>query len=134
VTRPDAYHDLHLLAAAMPPGFERARVSVKITSENANDVMAFVTNAVRAGVPLYTPDNPPPQDESAVCAVRPARIRKPRKPTLASVARQATKAALDVARYEVRLDGSIVVIPGTPEPEPENLWPLDEFCTKEIKQ
>src|SRR5215831_1305534 len=62
--------------------------------------------------------------------------RKPSKPpTLASVAKQASKAALDVARYEMKPDGTIVVVAGKPAPvEPENPWPLDEFRTKETKQ
>jgi hypothetical protein len=63
------------------------------------------------------------------------KARKPRKPTLATVAKQASKAALDVARYEVKPDGTVVVVTGTPEPAaPENAWPLDEFRTKETKQ
>jgi len=38
---------------------------------------------------------------------------KPRKPpTLADVAKQASKAALDVARYEVRPDGTVVAVVG----------------------
>jgi hypothetical protein len=62
-------------------------------------------------------------------------LRKPRKPTLASVAKQVSKAALDVARYEVKPDGTIAVVTGKPEPAvPENAWPLDEFRRKETKQ
>jgi hypothetical protein len=61
--------------------------------------------------------------------------RKPRKPTLAGVAKQAKRAALAVARYEVNPDGKIIVVTGKPESaEPENPWPLDEFRTKETKQ
>jgi hypothetical protein len=63
------------------------------------------------------------------------RPRKPRKPTLASVAEQANKAALAVARYEVKPDGTVVIVTGKPESaEAENPWPLDEFRTKETKQ
>jgi hypothetical protein len=40
--------------------------------------------------------------------------RKPRKPTLASVAKQANKAAIPVARYEVKPDGTVVVMTGKP--------------------
>lgn len=40
--------------------------------------------------------------------------RRTRKPTLASVARQAAKARLEVAAYEVKPDGSIAVIVGKP--------------------
>jgi len=61
--------------------------------------------------------------------------RKPRKPTFASVAKQASKAAIPVARYEVKPDGTVVIITGEPAPaEQENPWPLDEFRTKETKQ
>ena len=60
---------------------------------------------------------------------------KPRKATLASVAKQATKAAIAVARYEVKPDGTVVVVTGNPEPAAAgNAWPLDEFRTKETKQ
>jgi hypothetical protein len=66
---------------------------------------------------------------------QPPKTRKPGKPTLASVAKQASKAAIAVARYEVKPDGTVVVVTGKPEPvEPENPWPLDEFRTKETKQ
>ena len=58
---------------------------------------------------------------------------KPRKATLASVAKQATKAAIAVARYEVKPDGTVVVVTGEPEPaKPENPW-LAEL-PKETKQ
>jgi hypothetical protein len=61
--------------------------------------------------------------------------RKPRKPTLESVAKQASKVGIDVARYEVKPDGAITVITGEPTPvEPGNPWPLDEFRKKETKQ
>jgi hypothetical protein len=48
------------LAAAMPPGFENARVSVNVTSENFADVMAVVTDMVRAGADFIAP----PLDEN----------------------------------------------------------------------
>ena len=61
-------------------------------------------------------------------------MKRPRKPTLASVSKQASKAGIDVARYEVKPDGTVVVVAGKPAPvEPENPWPLDEFRTKETK-
>jgi hypothetical protein len=49
-----------------------------------------------------------------VTGQRPAR-RRQRKPTLISVARQAAKAGLKVARYEVDPDGKIVIVTGKPE-------------------
>jgi len=60
---------------------------------------------------------------------------KPRKPTLESVAKQASKAAIAVARYEIKPDGTVVVVTGTPEPvESQDPWPLDELRTKETQQ
>ena len=51
---------------------------------------------------------------------------KPRKATLASVAKQATKAAIAVARYEFKPDGTVVAVVGKPEPtEATNPWLAD---------
>jgi len=47
-------------------------------------------------------------------AAKPARRRRERKPTLASVAKQASKAGIEVARYEVEPDGKIVLVTGKP--------------------
>jgi len=39
------------------------------------------------------------------------------------VAKQVNKAAIAVARYEVKPDGTVVVVTGEPEPaKPENPW------------
>jgi hypothetical protein len=43
----------------------------------------------------------------------PTRTRR-RKPTLAGVARQASKAGVNVARYDVRPDGTISIVTGRP--------------------
>jgi nucleotide-binding universal stress UspA family protein len=48
--------------------------------------------------------------------------RRKRAPTLASVAKQASKAGIEVSRYEVKPDGSVVVVPGEPQTEPSNPW------------
>jgi hypothetical protein len=58
----------------------------------------------------------------------PDRQRPPRHPTLASVAKQATKAALDVARYEVKPDGTVVVVTGAGEQQQGN--EVDEWIAK----
>jgi len=51
------------------------------------------------------------------------RQRKPRRPSLASVAKQASKAGIEVARYEIKPDGSVVVVTGEPESTAlENPW------------
>ena len=57
--------------------------------------------------------------------------RKSRKPTLASVAKQASKVGIEVARYEVKPDGTVVVIVTV---KPESSEPGNEFRTKENKQ
>jgi hypothetical protein len=46
-------------------------------------------------------------------AAKPERKRRERKPTLASVAKQARKAGIEVARYEVE-PGKITVVTGKP--------------------
>jgi hypothetical protein len=54
------------------------------------------------------------------------RQRKPRRPSLASVAKQASKAGIEVARYEIKPDGSVVVVTGEPESTSlENPWLAD---------
>jgi hypothetical protein len=52
--------------------------------------------------------------------------RKPRKPTLASIVKQARKAAIEVARYEIKPDGTIAVITGKSESTESNPW-LDDL-------
>ena len=54
--------------------------------------------------------------------------RRPRKPTLKSVAKQASKARIEVARYEIEPDGKISVVTGKPQPEPTN--DLDKWIAK----
>jgi hypothetical protein len=59
---------------------------------------------------------------------------KPRKPTLASAAKQARKLGIAVARYEMKPDGTVVIVTGNPETaEPENPW-LAELRKKETKK
>jgi hypothetical protein len=65
-------------------------------------------------------------------AATPEPRRRQRKPTLASVAKQASKAALEVARYEVRPDGTVVVVTGKSEKSTEpNPWLDDLKVTKQ---
>lgn len=54
------------------------------------------------------------------------RQRKPRRPSLASVAKQARKAGIEVARYEIKPDNTVVVVIGEPESTAlENPWLAD---------
>lgn len=60
------------------------------------------------------------------------KAKRERKPSLASVSKQARKAGVEVARYEIRPDGTVVVVTGTPEPSTvSNAW-LDDL--KAMKQ
>jgi hypothetical protein len=53
----------------------------------------------------------------------PAKIRRSHKPSLVSVAKEASKAAIEVKQYEVRPDGTIVVVTGKPDIEANiNPW------------
>jgi hypothetical protein len=52
--------------------------------------------------------------------------RRRRKPTLASIAKEAAKAGLDVARYEVDPDGKIIVVTGKPGTENTAADDLDQ--------
>ena len=57
--------------------------------------------------------------------------RKPRRPTLTSVAKAASKAAIPVARYEVKPDGTIVIVTDQGESIEPNPWLDDLKVTKQ---
>jgi hypothetical protein len=63
--------------------------------------------------PIYDEYDPWATYDPSPLIVRrtPKRVRN-RKPTLASVAKQAAKAGIEVARYEVDANGKIIVITG----------------------
>ena len=66
---------------------------------------------------------------------KPPKSDKPIKNRKPNVIQQARTAGIDVARIEMKPDGTVVIITGKPEPAaPENPWPLDEFRMKETKQ
>ena len=68
-------------------------------------------------------------EEEYFANLKPDKATKNRKP---NVIQQARTAGIDVARIEMRPDGTVVIITGKPAPvAPENPWPLDEFRTKE---
>lgn len=68
----------------------------------------------------------PPPDWAMDRTRRLRKARGTRKPTLASVAKQAARAGIEVARYEVKPDGGIIIVPGKPEAtEASNPWLAD---------
>src|SRR5262249_58457926 len=83
VTHSARYHNP--LAAAMPPGFEHATVSVKVTSENFAGVMAVVAKMVRNGADFTPIDRDDLRSELA------AAPKRPRKPSIATLVKRAEK-------------------------------------------
>jgi hypothetical protein len=75
----------------------------------------------------------PPDGLRTAAEAAPKVAHRQRKPTLASVAKQASKAAIAVARYEIKPDGTVVVVTGRSESTEPNPW-LADLGTKEIKQ
>ena len=127
--------DTHTTTA---PALPIPRVIVRVPA--TREATAFVQWMVRNGAPLFAPDEiPPGAENSTVYRVRApdeaeaAPKRRPRKPTLIGVAKQANKTAIPVARYEVKPDGTVVVVTGAPEPAAaENPWLAD--LRKDSKQ
>jgi hypothetical protein len=68
---------------------------------------------------------------AAMLRGEPAR-KPPKPPTLATVAKQAGKAGIEVARYEVRLDGTVVVVTGTGEQQQGT--EVDEWIAKHARK
>jgi hypothetical protein len=60
--------------------------------------------------------------------VSPAPHRRKRRPTLVNLAKQASKAGIDVARYEIDVDGKISIVTGKPAADQTN--DLDKWMAK----
>jgi hypothetical protein len=91
-----------------------------------DDVVARA-KAVRPRQAISPPDVRPQQAAAGVA-------RRPRKPTLASLLKQAADAGKSVKGAEVYSDRTVLQF-GEPTPvEPENPWPLDEFRPNGNKQ
>ena len=71
---------------------------------------------------------PEPDDVEGAATEKPARKRRERKPTLAGVAKQVSRAGIEVARYEVKPDGTVVVVTGKTDTEQTN--DLDNWIAK----
>src|SRR5262245_27887697 len=87
---------------------------------------------IRSAITAMMLGSPPTSQQLLRSPPPDRRERKPRQPTLARVAKQASKAGIDVARYEVKPDGTVVVVTGTPESSAEpNPWLDDLKVTKQ---
>ena len=72
-----------------------------------------------------------PTEASIAANPAPSRQRKPRQPTLDSVAKRASKAGIEIARYELKPDGTIVIVAGKSESTEPNPWLDDLKVTKQ---
>src|SRR5262245_51183350 len=108
--------------------------TIVIPPRTPDDYVVVLRDGLRLWVSLPPPVRALLPDGLFITPTEPTpKLRKPRRPTLASVAKQANKAAIPVRRYEVKPDCTIVVVTGEPEPaKPENPW-LAEL-PKETKQ
>jgi len=108
--------------------------TIVIPPRTPDDYVVLLHNGLRLWVSLPPPVRALLPDGLFITPTEPTpKLSKPRRPTLASVAKQASKAEIPVARYEVKPDSTIVVVTGEPEPaKAENPW-LAEL-SKETKQ
>jgi hypothetical protein len=131
MTRLPSYHEIK-----MPVAWGEPTVRSLTTSE--------FLDAFGAGLfPYVEPEYRSWIDKKqTMCPVRRARgtikqatakvVTRQRRPTLTSVARQASKAGIAVARYEVKPDGTIVVVTG--ESSAVDINPWDEVLTNAADQ
>ena len=108
--------------------------TIVIPPRTPDDYVVLLHN----GLPLWVSLPPPVRallpDGLFIAPTEPTpKLRKPRRPTLASVAKQASKAAIPVARYENKPDGTIVVVTGMPSAN-NDTNPWDEVLTNAADQ
>src|SRR5262249_12993960 len=72
-----------------------------------------------------------PTEQPASTTKRARRQRKPRQPTLVGIAKQASKTGIEVARYEVKPDGTVVVVTGKDEQQQGNKF--DKWIAKHAR-
>jgi hypothetical protein len=65
-----------------------------------------------------------------VAADQTKRQRRARRVSLSAVAKQANRAALDVTRYEVKPDGTVIIHTGEPDTGKQPGNELDEWIAK----
>jgi len=92
--------------------------TIVIPPRTPDDYVVLLHNGERLWVSLPPPVRALLPDGLFIAPTEPTpKLRKPRRPTLVSVAKQASKAAIPVARYENKPDGTIVVVTGQPTTE-----------------
>jgi hypothetical protein len=135
------------LAIAMPRGFERARVNVKVTDENFADVMTVVAEMLRNGAEFHGPPHDfyaPHKIRERLAAHKVARApddlrdeaaaapnRRTRKPSIATLVKRAEKAGKPVTSITTP-DGTTIHFGETKPTDASNPWLADiEKATKQ---
>ena len=104
--------------------------TIVIPPRTPDDYVVLLHNGERLWVSLPPPVRALLPDGLFIAPTEPTpKLRKPRRPTLASVAKQASKAAIPVACYENKPDGTIVVVTGMPSTNNTDTNPWDEVLT-----
>src|SRR6516225_178369 len=104
--------------------------TIVISPRTPDDYVVLLHNGERLWVSLPPPVRALLPDGLFIAPTEPTpKLRKPRRPTLASVAKQASKAAIPVACYENKPDGTIVVVTGMPSTNNTDTNPWDEVLT-----
>jgi len=133
------------MTQSLPSTFFEPAISLDIPVGCGRERVAAMIEAL-TGMSLLGPCYPRAGREERARSVAEARAvlstnphvnagtRKPRRPTLANLLKQAAKADKRVTGAEVYPDRTVLQF-GEPAPaESDNLWSLDEFRAKETKQ
>ena len=106
--------------------------TIVIPPRTSDDYVIVLRSGLRLWVSLPPPVRALLPDGLFIAPTEPTpKLRKPRRSTLVSVAKQANKAAIPVARYEVKPDGTVVVVTGQGESTEPNPWLDDPKVTKQ---
>jgi hypothetical protein len=103
---------------------------IERTVTNAPDITNFIASIPAATIAAMVAGMPPPLRVPRDLN-RQLPARKRRRSTLASMAKAASKAGIPVARYEVKPDGTIVVVTGAPAQQQGN--EVDEWIAKHAR-
>jgi hypothetical protein len=105
--------DLPTLSVGLLPNGQLVQIEGYASEEEARGNEGQSEHDYTTPQPARQPVSVPAVDPVAIEEDAPP-ARK-RRPTLASVKRQADKAGIEVAKYEFGADGKIAIVPGKPE-------------------
>jgi hypothetical protein len=96
---------------------------------SVHDILKHIERSTLATLSLDDCETARLSYEKTLCngTAKPTRQRRARKLTLAKALKQASKAGVNIVRYEVEPDGKVVIVTGKPEPKNETDRELEEF-------